>query len=151
VLDIVEPLDRDGMPFLVVHVGCGRRFCVSRLNLAACLAGVRAAGNSGFGGCRRTALRGCTASAQAIGEQLERLTLTRGDPPHGALLDLPAKLRDPRLKEADPIGRVTRTIDRLGQQMRSREEGYTALQANLDHMLDTLRDGVLLIARTGAP
>ena len=30
--------------------------------------------------------------------------------------------------------------------MRSREEGYTALQTNLDQMLDTLRDGVLLFA-----
>ena len=40
--------------------------------------------------------------------------------------------------------RVTKTIDRLGEQMRSREAGYTALQANLNQMLDTLRDGVLL-------
>jgi signal transduction histidine kinase len=30
--------------------------------------------------------------------------------------------------------------------MRTREEGYTALQTNLDRMLDTLRDGVLLFA-----
>jgi signal transduction histidine kinase len=30
--------------------------------------------------------------------------------------------------------------------MRSREEGYTALQTNLNQMLDTLRDGVLLFA-----
>ena len=147
VLDIVEPLDRDGMPFLVVHVGVRSTFLRFALEpwlraslefvLLAILASVAAA-----------ALLSAVAlhPLKAIGEQLERLTLTRGDPPHGALLDLPAKLRDPRLKEADPIGRVTRTIDRLGQQMRSREEGYTALQANLDHMLDTLRDGVLLIA-----
>ena len=40
--------------------------------------------------------------------------------------------------------RVTKTIDRLGEQMRTKEAGYTALQANLNQMLDTLRDGVLL-------
>ena len=40
--------------------------------------------------------------------------------------------------------RVTKTIDRLGEQMRTQEAGYTALQANLNQMLDTLRDGVLL-------
>ena len=40
--------------------------------------------------------------------------------------------------------RVTRTIDILGEQMRTKEAGYTALQANLNQMLDTLRDGVLL-------
>jgi signal transduction histidine kinase len=55
-------------------------------------------------------------------------------------------LLDPPSREADPIGRVTRSIDRLGRQMRSREEGYTALQTNLNQMLDTLRDGVLLFA-----
>ena len=147
VLDIAEPLDRDRMPFLVVHVGVRSTFLRFALEpwlraalefvLLAILASVAAA-----------ALLSAVAlhPLKAIGEQLERLTLTRGDAPHGALLDLPAKLHDPRLKGADPIGRVTRTIDRLGQQMRSREEGYTALQANLDHMLDTLRDGVLLIA-----
>ena len=40
--------------------------------------------------------------------------------------------------------RVTKTIERLGEQMRTQEAGYTALQANLNQMLDTLRDGVLL-------
>jgi signal transduction histidine kinase len=147
VLDIAEPLDLNGMPFLVVHVGVRSTFLRFALEpwlraalefvLLAILASVAAA-----------ALLSTVAlhPLKAIGEQLERLTLTRDDAPHGALLDLPAKLRDPRPKEADPIGRVTRTIDRLGQQMRSREEGYTALQANLDYMLDTLRDGVLLIA-----
>ena len=145
-LDIAEPLDRNGMPFLVVHVGVRSTFLRFALEpwlraslefvLLAILASVAAA-----------ALLSAVAlhPLKAIGEQLERLTLTRGDTPRGALLESPAKLRDPRLR-ADPIGRVTRTIDRLGQQMRSREEGYTALQANLDHMLDTLRDGVLLIA-----
>ena len=39
---------------------------------------------------------------------------------------------------------MTKTIDRLGEQMRTQEAGYTALQANLNQMLDTLRDGVLL-------
>jgi len=42
------------------------------------------------------------------------------------------------------VVRVSKTIDRLGQQIRNTEKGYTALQANLAQMLDTLRDGVLL-------
>jgi signal transduction histidine kinase len=45
---------------------------------------------------------------------------------------------------SDAVVRVTKTIDRLGEQMRTQEAGYTALQANLNQMLDTLRDGVLL-------
>src|ERR1700756_1239370 len=45
---------------------------------------------------------------------------------------------------SDTVVRVTKTIDRLDEQMRTQEAGYTAVQANLNQMLDTLRDGVLL-------
>src|ERR1035437_4552014 len=151
VLDIAEPLvDRNGMPFLVVHVGVGSTFLRYAIEpwlraalefvLLAILASVAAA-----------ALISTVAlhPLQAIGEQLERLTLTRGNTPGGALQDAPAMGLDAPQKEADPLGRVTRTIDRLGPQMRSREEGYTALQTNLNQMLDTLRDGVLLFAPNG--
>jgi hypothetical protein len=41
---------------------------------------------------------------------------------------------------ADTVVQVTKTIGRLGEQMRSKEAGYTALQANMKQMLDTLRD-----------
>jgi len=82
VLDIVEPLDRDGMPFLVVHVGVRSTFLRFALEpwlraslefvLLAILASVAAA-----------ALLSAVAlhPLKAIGEQLERLTLTRGDRP----------------------------------------------------------------------
>ena len=39
---------------------------------------------------------------------------------------------------------MTKTIDRLGRADAHEGGGYTALQANLNQMLDTLRDGVLL-------
>ena len=140
VLDIAEPLDRNHLPFLVVHVGVRSTFLRAAIEpwlrdalefvLIAILDSVAAA-----------ALLSAVAlhPLKAIGERLEQLTLTRGD-------GSPTKLLEAPLKGADPVGRVTRTIDRLGQQMRSREEGYTALQANLNQMLDTLRDGVLLFA-----
>ncbi len=146
VLDIAEPLDRNKMPFLVIHVGVRSTFLRAAIEpwlraalefvLLAILASVAAA-----------ALLSTVAlhPLKAIGEQLEQLTLSRGDAP-GGVPDAPTMLLDAPLKGADPIGRVTRSIDRLGQQMRSREEGYTALQTNLNQMLDTLRDGVLLFA-----
>ncbi|MEO6911326.1 MAG: ATP-binding protein, partial [Edaphobacter sp.] len=72
---------------------------------------------------------------EAISRKLESLTVAnRGVSPE-------------RLEKGegnDAVVRVTKTIDRLGQQIRSTEEGYTALQANLAQMLDTLRDGVLM-------
>ena len=75
---------------------------------------------------------------------MERLTLTRGDANANDLPGQPALRLESSSRGADPIGRVTRSIDRLGRQMRSQEEGFTALQTNLNQMLDTLRDGVLL-------
>jgi signal transduction histidine kinase len=149
VLDISAPLDRNGMPFLVVHVGVRSTFlrnayepflrAALQFVLLATLASVLVAAV-----LSAVALR----PLQVIGEQLERLTLTRGDASAAALPGQPLLL-DPPSRGIDPIGRVTRSIDRLGRQMRSQEEGYTALQTNLNQMLDTLRDGVLLFAADG--
>jgi signal transduction histidine kinase len=146
VLDIAAPLDRNHMPFLVVHLGVRSTFlraayepwlnAALEITLLAILASVAAAAL-----LSAVALR----PLQVIGEQLERLTLPRGDGVNHVLDDHPALLLDAPSR-VDPIGRVNRTIDRLDREMRSREEGYTALQANLNQMLDTLRDGVLLFA-----
>lgn len=137
VLDISAPLDRNGLPFLVVHVGVRSTFLRNAFEpwfraalffaLLAALASMAAAAL-----LSAVALRPLVS----IGEQLEQLTLTPGEPAAETPLLLEAK--------SDPVGRVNRSIDRLGREMRSREEGYTALQANLAHVLDTLRDGVLL-------
>jgi signal transduction histidine kinase len=147
VLDIAVPLDRDNAPFLVVHIGVRSTFLRNSYQpflraalefvLLATLASMLVAAL-----LSAVALR----PLQAIGEQLERLTLTRGDASGDLPTDQPPLLLDAPSRGADPIGRVTRSIDRLGRQMRSREEGYTALQTNLNQMLDTLRDGVLLFA-----
>jgi signal transduction histidine kinase len=137
VLDVSAPLDRYGVPFLIVHVGVRSTFvrnayapwlrAAAWLALLAVLISMAAAALLSV-----VALR----PLRAIGEQLERLTLASGESAMEARLVLEA--------QSDPLGRVNRTIDRLGREMRSREEGYTALQANLAHVLDTLRDGVLL-------
>jgi signal transduction histidine kinase len=146
VLDVAEPLDRNGMPFLVVHVGVQSTF-------------LRFVGETAYEPWLKAALEfvllAMLASAviaallstvalrplQAIGEQLEQLTLTNSADSAGDPLQLPATSR-----RADPVGRVSLTIDRLGREIRTREEGYLALQASVHQMLDTLRDGVLLFA-----
>jgi len=150
VLDVAVPLDRNHMPFLVVHLGVRSTF-------------LRFVGENAYEPWLSTALEfallvtlaSVAASAlvstvalrplDAIAEQLERLTLSRG----GAQAEPPQLALEAPSDRADPIGRVTSTIDRLDRQMRSREEGYTALQTNLNQMLDTLRDGVLLFAADG--
>ena len=142
VLDISVPLDRNGQPFLAVHVGVQSTFLSNAykpwleaalvIALLAALASMLAAATFSSVALRPIA---------RISEQLEQLTLTRGSGPEeysqAMLLEAPAGSKD-------AVVRVSQTIDRLGRQMRVREEGYTALQANLDQMLDTLRDGVVL-------
>jgi signal transduction histidine kinase len=146
VLDIALPLDRNRMPFLIVHIGVRSSLLRAAYEpwLRAALEFVLLAMLASMAGAAllsTLALR----PLRTIGEQLERLTLKRGDASADTLIDQPLML-DSQSGRADPIGRVSRTIDRLGRQMRSQEEGYTALQTNLNQMLDTLRDGVLLFA-----
>ena len=136
-LDVTQSLDRNGVPFLVVHVGVRSTFLRNSYApwlrtalifalLAAVVAMVVAALLANL------ALR----PIEQISAQLEVLTLRAGEVPQ-ALLEAGGE-------GSDAVVRVAKTIDRLGEQMRSREAGYTALQANLNQMLDTLRDGVLL-------
>jgi len=72
---------------------------------------------------------------EMISRQLEKLTLQTGAAPEAG---------SESSSDSDAMVRVSQTIDRLGEQMRTKEAGYTALQANLNQMLDTLRDGVLM-------
>jgi signal transduction histidine kinase len=136
VLDIQQSLDRNGQPFLVVHVGVRSTFLRASYEpwlkdalifaLLAAMAAMIAAGL-----LANVALQ----PIEVISRKLESLTTAdRGAPTQ--MLE--------KGSGNDAVVRVTKTIDRLGQQIRSTEEGYTALQANLAQMLDTLRDGVLL-------
>ncbi len=140
VLDSSQALDRNGVPFLVAHIGVRSTFLKNSYEpwlraalwfaLAAALAAMLSAGV-----LANVALR----PLEAISARLERLTLAGRDAGSDASTGLLAGGVG-----SDTVVRVTKTIDRLGEQMRTQEAGYTALQANLNQMLDTLRDGVLL-------
>lgn len=135
VFDTVQPLERNGEPFLAVHVGVRSTFlrnsyepwlrAAGLFALLAALAAMLAAA---------ILANAALQPIEQISRQLEKLTLQAGEP-------VPAS---PNKGDSDAMVRVSQTIDRLGEQMRSKEAGYTALQANLNQMLDTLRDGVLL-------
>jgi signal transduction histidine kinase len=136
VLGIVQVLDRNGKPFLVVHVDVRSTFLRASYEpwlkdalifaLLAALAAMAAAGL-----LANVALQ----PIEVISRKLESLTTAARD-----------ALPPPQDNDSgsDAVIRVSKTIDRLGEQIRSTEAGYTALQANLAQMLDTLRDGVLL-------
>lgn len=138
VLDIAIPLDRNGLPFVVVHVGVRSSFLRAAyepwlhaglwLALVAALLSMLASAL-----LANMALR----PIKRISEQLERLSQPGQE--EAALHQLKAPRED-----RDTVVQVNRTIDRLGRRIRSTEAEYTALQSNLNQMLDTLRDGVLL-------
>jgi signal transduction histidine kinase len=137
VLDISQSLERNGAPFLVVHVGVRSTFLKNSYEpwlmdalIFAALAALAAMLSAGL--LANVALR----PMEAISARLEILTRAGGA--------IPERLLESRDTKNDAVVRVTRTLDRLGEQMRTQEAGYTALQANLNQMLDTLRDGVLL-------
>jgi signal transduction histidine kinase len=137
VLDISQSLERNGAPFLVVHVGVRSTFLKNSYEpwlldalIFAALAAVAAMLSAGL--LANVALR----PLEAISARLEILSRAAGA--------IPERLAESRGTRTDEVVRVTRTLDRLGEQMRTQEAGYTALQANLNQMLDTLRDGVLL-------
>src|ERR1700722_728406 len=136
VLDISQPLQRNGVPFLIVHVGVRSTFLKNSYApwlrsaiLFALLAGL--ASGVAAGVMANSAL----VPIEQIGARLESLTLPRSD-------DSTRRLETS--EGSDAVVRATRSLERLGEQMRTQEAGYTALQANLNQMLDTLRDGVLL-------
>ncbi len=139
VLDIAAPLDRNGAPFLVVHVGVRSTFLrasfLPGMQDALVFAGLAAAALViGAAVLTNYSLR----PLEAINLQLELLTAGAEDDAGGP--------HDFSRDRTDTVMRVTKTLGRLERKMRSKEAGYTALQTNMEQMLDTLRDGVLLFA-----
>lgn len=136
VLDTVQALDRNNQSFLIVHVGVRSTFLKNSyepwLRAAALFALLAALAAMMFAALlANLALQ----PIELISRQLEKLTMQVGENP---------ALAESKESDSDAVVRVSQTIDRLGEQMRTKEAGYTALQANLNQMLDTLRDGVLM-------
>ena len=141
VLDLREPLDRNGQPFLIVHVGVRSSFVRASyepwLKAALLFALLATAGAMVAAGLLASA---ALRPIERINERLETLAGTEGEVPETAQV-----ASEPR----DTVVRMTQTIDRLDAQMRSTEAGYTTLRANVNQMLETLRDGVLLFGEDG--
>ncbi len=139
VLDVESPLQRNGKPFLVVHVGVRSTFLKNSYtpNLIDALLFALIAGGSSIvaaGVLASLALR----PIEDISRRLQTLTESGEE----AAAESAAAVR--RGDRADAVLRVTHTIDRLDQQIRSTEAGYTGLRQSLNQVLDTLREGVVL-------
>ena len=138
VLDLSEPLLRNGRPFLLVHVGVRSTFLKASYEpwlRAAILFALLAGGASMIAAALLANV--ALSPIEQISRKLEQMGVVED-----GVEEAPSA--EPQGARSDAVIRVTRSIDRLGQQMRSAEAGYTLLQENLNQMLDTLRDGVLM-------
>jgi signal transduction histidine kinase len=135
IYDVVVPLERNGQPFVSVHVGVSTTFLravyrpwlmearnLMGLVLGAALVVALILGNF--------ALR----PIEEISMQLDYwVTPEEEDRAHTI-----------RLETSDPAVRVTHQIERIGQRMRDVQEVFSNLKVNLDQLLGNLQDGLLL-------
>ena len=56
---------------------------------------------------------------------------------------------EPEPERTDEFGAVSHRIDRLGRQMHDVREVFSALKENLDQLMSTLQDGLILFTRDG--
>jgi PAS domain-containing protein len=154
VLDNSLMLERNHKPFLQVHVGVRSTFLMAnyepRLKDGLLLALVCAL-------ISMTAAAVLTNVALRPIEEVEmRLAKLRAATSSTLPIEpnaLPER-NTPRLEagnkdRGDTVVRVTNTIEQLGEQIKTTEAVYTDLQTNLNQMLDTLRDGVVLFSAQG--
>lgn len=133
-LDISLPMQRNGQPFLAAHIGIRSSFlrnayapwlrdallvCAFALGGSLLVAAILSA----------VALR----PIEQIGRELETISA------RGRQQTTPVKVR-----EGDAVQRVSSTISRLDAQIRTSEQTRTEMATNLNSMLQTLKDGVVL-------
>lgn len=131
VLDVGLPLNRNGQPFLVAHLGLRSTFLKEAyapwlrtaflLSLLSLIASLLAA----------AALS--AAALRPIETVEEKLMLLSGQPAGSK-----------KLRETDAVERVSSTINRLDEQMRKSEQGRSQMATNLNSMMYALKDGVML-------
>ncbi len=138
VYDVRLPIQlRSGAPFGEIRVGVSTVFLKSKLqpqlNRALIFSAILifislllAAGLSNI------ALR----PLEAIGKRLDAMT---GGAEHSTEQEMPAG--------SDEFGAVNTKIDRLGRQMRDVKEVFSALKENLDQIMGTLQDGLILFTK----
>jgi len=140
VFDIVAPQDRNGAPFLSVHVGVRTTLLQAvyepslkeAFSLMAFAAG--------------TALIAAFLLSNLALRPLEEISMQldywNPTPAENAL-------NGSELPKLDTAERVSTKIEQIGQRMRNVEEVFSALKENLDQVLGNLQDGILLFTGDG--
>ncbi len=137
VYDVYLPIQREGQPFGDIRVGISTVLLKSEIKpqltralffsaIAILMSLALAAGVSNI------ALR----PLEAIGRRLDQMTA-----------GVPDITPEPDPRQTDEYGLVSTKIDRLGRQIRDVKEVFSALKENLDQIMGTLQDGLVLFTR----
>jgi signal transduction histidine kinase len=81
---------------------------------------------------------------EEISRRLDQMTSEATDSAAGSA---PDSALDSALQRTDEYGVVNTKIDRLGRQMRDVKEVFTAMKENLDQLMGSLQDGLILFTR----
>ena len=139
VFEVVVPLDRNGEPFVTVHVGVRTTllaaFYAPRLGPALELMGFV------LGTALLVAFLLSNLALRPMEQISQQLDLLNG-------ASEPA-LEEPNADRRDMAVTVSHKIERFGQRMRNVEEVFSALKENLDQILGNLQDGILLFTGDG--
>jgi len=137
VYDVYLPIQREGQPFGDIRVGISTVFLKSEVqphlrralifSIIAVLVSLALAAS-----VSNIALR----PLEAIGRRLDQMTA-----------GVPDTAPDPDPRGVDEYGLVNTKIDRLGRQIRDVKEVFSALKENLDQIMGTLQDGLVLFTR----
>jgi signal transduction histidine kinase len=138
VFDVVVPLERNGEPFVTVHVGV--RTTLLRAFYAPWL--VEAFTLMGF--VLGAALLVAFLLSNLALQPMEQISLQLD-----AWSVAEATVEEEKTPRQDMATRVTRKLERFGQRMRNVEEVFSALKENLDQILGNLQDGIVLFTGDG--
>ena len=141
VLDVALPLDRNGEPFLVVHMGIRSTFL--RASYAPWLKPALAFSALAVIGC---IFASAFLSSLAL-RPLERITARLEQLSHAS--SAADKQQVPDIRQQDTVGRASASIDLLGRQLETSAAQHSALSTNLNQILHTLKDGVMLFTGDG--
>jgi signal transduction histidine kinase len=137
VYDVYLPIQREGQPFGDIRVGISTVLLKSEIKPQL----TRALFFSAIAILVSLALAAVVSNIalrplEAIGRRLDQMT--------AGVPDI-APEADPR--RTDEYGLVNTKIDRLGRQIRDVKEVFSALKENLDQIMGTLQDGLVLFTR----
>jgi PAS domain S-box-containing protein len=137
VYEVTLPVQRQGVPFGEIRVGLSTLFLkqelLPQLNRALLF--------SAMGVLLSLALAAVLSNLvlrplEAIARRLDAMTTETERP-------------EPEPERTDEFGAVSTRIDRLGRQMHDVREVFSALKENLDQLMSTLQDGLVLFTRDG--